>query len=326
MYATPPTTSPEAEILHLRSELQSARGLLDRQQLLLARLEPTAAHATEREDEAATLRQAVAQERSARQELERQLIGIREASLEGAAAIEAERQVRQREAATSAAELEAAKTLLDSAATAAARAEGECLTLRSALHDVRGEASTREAALNAAISELGQRDAAIDELRTLLRVAEEKGRTAEAARADSASVAAAAAAAAEAATAEATESGAAVLAYREKHERMKAKVGELVCHLPTSPRISPHLPASLHISPHLSTCHGLPCPSLTVWLCALSRSSWSGHAAAASVRQPFASRYANLPTSPSEIDLRSPSLACAPPTAEPYQGGARRGA
>lgn len=122
-------------------------------------------------------------------------------------------------------------TRLESAATAAARAEGECLSLRKQLHEARADSATSEAASATATAEAAAASetqrAEVIELRGKLSEAEEAARVAELARAEALAEARAASAAADAARADADARRAALSEVERKHERMAAKVSEL---------------------------------------------------------------------------------------------------
>ena len=137
----------------LRTELQSARQLIDRQQHLLPRLAEAAARAEDREAEAAELRQQLQQEVAARRESETQLAALADTHrrLEQSTA-DVNRRHRH-DAAGYEGEIEAAKALLESAAVAASKAEGECLTLRAQLQQAQSDAAANDSAAIAAKAE-----------------------------------------------------------------------------------------------------------------------------------------------------------------------------
>ena len=212
----------------LRTELQSARQLIDRQQHLLPRLAEAAARAEDREAEAAELRQQLQQEVAARRESETQLAALADTHrrLEQSTA-DVNRRHRH-DAAGYEGEIEAAKALLESAAVAASKAEGECLTLRAQLQQAQSDAAANDSAAIAAKAEAEANAAALIDLRAALREAEAAAREAEAGRGEALAASTAASAAAELARAEAAEAAEALRATSATHERMKAKVAELV--------------------------------------------------------------------------------------------------
>ena len=133
MLASSSASKENDDVQALRNELAQTRALLDRQQQLFPKLAEQAARADEFESEATSLRHSLLEEQEDRRSLADQVKTLTRQYSELKEQHEMESHVRTRDAASSAAELEAAKTLLDSAAAAAARAEGECLSLRSAL-------------------------------------------------------------------------------------------------------------------------------------------------------------------------------------------------
>ena len=227
----------EAEARRATTDSLSARAMLERQQLVFPRLADAASRAEEQETHATALRHELEESERSRAAAEASQAALEKSKLESELTAK-----RQRLTAVEA-EIESARTLYAAAMTAAAKAEGETLSLRQQLHDAqaaREETKSTAAAAAASIAAASAVDAAsataaLHALQRALSEAEEAAsesqERAEEARLmwEGASTAAAraegSASAALAQLAEQNESYAVLLA---RHERMGAKLSELV--------------------------------------------------------------------------------------------------